>query len=46
MPRRILLIASSGTSLHLAPANDVPYGLSAYLFTEDMDRAIRVGERL
>jgi succinate-semialdehyde dehydrogenase/glutarate-semialdehyde dehydrogenase len=30
----------------LAAANDVPYGLSAYLFTEDMDRAIRVGERL
>lgn len=30
----------------LSAANDVPYGLSAYLFTEDMDRAIRVGERL
>ena len=27
-------------------ANAVPYGLSAYLFTENMDRAIRVGERL
>lgn len=27
-------------------ANDVPYGLSAYIFTENMDRAIRVGERL
>jgi succinate-semialdehyde dehydrogenase/glutarate-semialdehyde dehydrogenase len=30
----------------LAAANDVPYGLSAYLFTENMDRAICVGERL
>ncbi len=27
-------------------ANNVPYGLSAYLFTENMDRAIRVAERL
>ncbi|MCO5073073.1 MAG: NAD-dependent succinate-semialdehyde dehydrogenase [Rhizobiaceae bacterium] len=27
-------------------ANAVPYGLSAYLFTENMDRALRVGERL
>jgi succinate-semialdehyde dehydrogenase/glutarate-semialdehyde dehydrogenase len=26
-------------------ANDVPFGLSAYLFTENMDRAIRVGEQ-
>ena len=30
----------------VAAANDVPYGLAAYLFTENMDRAIRVGERL
>lgn len=30
----------------LAAANDVEYGLSAYLFTEDMDRAIRMSERL
>jgi len=30
----------------LERANDVPYGLSAYIFTENMDRAIRVGERL
>ena len=27
-------------------ANDVPYGLAAYIFTEDMARAIRVSERL
>jgi succinate-semialdehyde dehydrogenase/glutarate-semialdehyde dehydrogenase len=30
----------------LEAANSVPYGLSAYLFTENMDRAIRMGERL
>jgi succinate-semialdehyde dehydrogenase/glutarate-semialdehyde dehydrogenase len=30
----------------VAAANDVPYGLAAYLFTEDMGRAIRVSERL
>jgi succinate-semialdehyde dehydrogenase/glutarate-semialdehyde dehydrogenase len=30
----------------VAAANDVPYGLAAYLFTEDMGRAIRVCERL
>ncbi|MDQ6432553.1 NAD-dependent succinate-semialdehyde dehydrogenase [Mesorhizobium sp. LHD-90] len=27
-------------------ANNVDYGLSAYIFTENMDRAIRVGEQL
>jgi len=27
-------------------ANDVPYGLAAYIFTEDLARAIRVSERL
>ncbi|MDI6029365.1 NAD-dependent succinate-semialdehyde dehydrogenase [Corticibacterium sp. UT-5YL-CI-8] len=27
-------------------ANNVPYGLSAYIFTENIDRAFRVGERL
>jgi succinate-semialdehyde dehydrogenase/glutarate-semialdehyde dehydrogenase len=30
----------------VAAANDVPYGLAAYIFTEDMGRAIRVSERL
>ena len=30
----------------IAVANDVPYGLAAYIFTEDMGRAIRVSERL
>ncbi len=30
----------------LALANGVEYGLSAYIFTENMDRAIRVSERL
>lgn len=30
----------------LAAANNVEYGLSAYIFTENMDRAIRVSERL
>jgi succinate-semialdehyde dehydrogenase / glutarate-semialdehyde dehydrogenase len=30
----------------IAAANDVPYGLAAYIFTEDMARAIRVSERL
>src|SRR5690606_22342507 len=30
--------------LHVA--NNVEYGLSAYIFTENMDRAIRVAERL
>jgi succinate-semialdehyde dehydrogenase/glutarate-semialdehyde dehydrogenase len=30
----------------VAAANDVPYGLAAYLFTGDMGRAIRVSERL
>jgi succinate-semialdehyde dehydrogenase/glutarate-semialdehyde dehydrogenase len=27
-------------------ANDTQYGLVAYLFTQDIDRALRVGERL
>ncbi|NWB10519.1 NAD-dependent succinate-semialdehyde dehydrogenase [Pseudomonas sp. D5002] len=30
----------------LAIANDTPYGLAAYYFTQDMRRAFRVGERL
>jgi succinate-semialdehyde dehydrogenase/glutarate-semialdehyde dehydrogenase len=30
----------------LALANDTPYGLAAYYFTQDMRRAFRVGERL
>jgi len=30
----------------IAAANDVPYGLSAYVFTGNMSRAIRVSERL
>jgi succinate-semialdehyde dehydrogenase / glutarate-semialdehyde dehydrogenase len=30
----------------VAAANEVPYGLAAYIFTEDMARAIRVSERL
>jgi len=30
----------------IAAANDVPYGLSAYVFTGSMSRAVRVGERL
>jgi succinate-semialdehyde dehydrogenase/glutarate-semialdehyde dehydrogenase len=30
----------------VATANDTEYGLVAYLFTRDLDRALRVGERL
>ena len=30
----------------IVSANDVPYGLAAYVFTENLGRAIRVGERL
>lgn len=30
----------------IARANDVPYGLAAYVFTESMSRAIRAGEAL
>jgi succinate-semialdehyde dehydrogenase/glutarate-semialdehyde dehydrogenase len=30
----------------VAAANDTEYGLVAYLFTQDIDRALRVGERL
>jgi succinate-semialdehyde dehydrogenase/glutarate-semialdehyde dehydrogenase len=30
----------------VALGNNVPYGLAAYIFTENMDRAIRVAERL
>jgi succinate-semialdehyde dehydrogenase/glutarate-semialdehyde dehydrogenase len=30
----------------VAEANDIAFGLAAYLFTEDMDRAVRVTERL
>ncbi|GAA3679836.1 NAD-dependent succinate-semialdehyde dehydrogenase [Nonomuraea antimicrobica] len=30
----------------LAMANDTPYGLVAYLYTRDLARAVRVGERL
>ena len=30
----------------VASANDTEYGLVAYLFTRDIDRALRVGERL
>ncbi|WP_214317590.1 NAD-dependent succinate-semialdehyde dehydrogenase [Nonomuraea sediminis] len=30
----------------LAMANDTPYGLVAYLYTRDLGRAVRVGERL
>ena len=30
----------------VAAANDTEYGLVAYLFTQNIDRALRVGERL
>jgi succinate-semialdehyde dehydrogenase / glutarate-semialdehyde dehydrogenase len=30
----------------IAAANDTEYGLVAYVFTQDLDRALRVGERL
>jgi succinate-semialdehyde dehydrogenase/glutarate-semialdehyde dehydrogenase len=30
----------------IAAANDTEYGLVAYVFTQDVDRALRVGERL
>ena len=30
----------------IARANQVPYGLAAYLFTKDLSRAYRVGEAL
>jgi succinate-semialdehyde dehydrogenase/glutarate-semialdehyde dehydrogenase len=30
----------------IAAANDTEYGLVAYVFTQDIDRALRVGERL
>jgi succinate-semialdehyde dehydrogenase/glutarate-semialdehyde dehydrogenase len=30
----------------VAAANDTEYGLVAYLFTQDIDRALRVGDRL
>lgn len=30
----------------VAAANDTPYGLVAYVFTRDLDRALRVAERL
>jgi len=30
----------------ITSANDVPYGLAAYVFTENLGRAIRVGEKL
>ena len=30
----------------VAEANDTEFGLVAYLFTEDLDRALRVSERL
>jgi succinate-semialdehyde dehydrogenase/glutarate-semialdehyde dehydrogenase len=30
----------------VAAANDTEYGLVAYVFTQDLDRALRVGERL
>ena len=30
----------------VAAANDTEYGLVAYVFTRDLDRALRVGERL
>ena len=30
----------------MAAANDTEYGLVAYVFTRDLNRALRVGERL
>jgi succinate-semialdehyde dehydrogenase/glutarate-semialdehyde dehydrogenase len=43
----VAAIAAFGTEDEvLARANDTPYGLAAYLYTADLERALRVAERL